>query len=92
VAIAEIAGVSGLDSAPEQALNSARNPVEASMHDYEIRILKENSKLAALIAITGASDEAIIREAKRIAQDRPMEIWREVECIYRSAHAMHRAA
>jgi hypothetical protein len=61
------------------------------MHDYEIRILRENSQAIALIAITGASDETIIREAKRIAQDRPMEVWREVECIYRSARSIQAA-
>jgi len=87
-----MASFSGLDSLAQQAFNPTRNPVEASMHDYEIRILRDNSKVAALIAITGTSDEAMIREAKRIAQDRPIEVWREIECIYRSARTMHRAA
>jgi hypothetical protein len=57
--------------------------LEESMHDYEIRVLNENLRTAAFIETLEASDDAAIRSAIRIANGRAVEVWRDIECLYR---------
>lgn len=52
------------------------------MHEYEIRILKSDGSCSAIIEQIQVSDHAAIRSAQRIAQKRPFEVWRELDCIY----------
>jgi hypothetical protein len=54
------------------------------MDDYEIRILNSQHKTAALIAMLEPSDDFAIRSAERIANGRPVEVWRDLDCIYRN--------
>jgi hypothetical protein len=54
------------------------------MHDYEIRILNSNRGSLAYIEIMEPSDAYAIRSAERIAGGRPVEVWHDIECIYRS--------
>jgi hypothetical protein len=65
------------------------------MHDYEIRILNSKRGSLALIEILEPSDNAAIRSAERIANGRPVEVWQDIDCIYRSdalANGMRPAA
>jgi len=56
------------------------------MHEYEIRVL--SSGHAALIAEEiHLNDDAAIRSARKLAGDRPFEVWRGVDCIYAPAKA-----
>jgi hypothetical protein len=65
------------------------------MHDYEIRILNSKFASSALVEMMQASDEAAIRSAERMANGRAVEVWRGLDCVYRSCpggHASHQAA
>jgi hypothetical protein len=55
------------------------------MHDYEIRVLNYNRRSLAYIEVLEPSDSAAIRSAERMASGRPVEVWRDIECIYRSS-------
>ena len=52
------------------------------MQEYEIRILRPDRTTAAVIEATYFSDDEAVREAKRIAQSRPFEVWRDLDCLY----------
>ncbi len=54
------------------------------MHDYEIRILNSKRGSLAYIEILEPSDDAAIRSAERMAEGKPVEVWRDIDCIYRS--------
>jgi hypothetical protein len=50
---------------------------------YEIRILNEDSSAAMIVAATHLNDHAAIRSGRNIASGRALEVWRDLECIYR---------
>lgn len=52
------------------------------MQDYEIRILKADRTTDTVMAATYLNDHAAIRSAKRVAEARPFEVWRGLNCIY----------
>ena len=52
------------------------------MHDYEIRILRADRSTNAVIEVMHISDHAAIRAAQKIAEARPFEVWRGLDCIY----------
>lgn len=54
------------------------------MQDYEIRVLGSKHTSHTLIEVLEAGDSAAIRSAERIANGRPVEVWRGIDCIYRS--------
>jgi hypothetical protein len=64
------------------------------MHAYEIRILKNDRDLSLVFSSSQPSDDAAIRVAKKLAADRPLEVWRGMECICRQTVALtaHHAA
>ena len=51
------------------------------MHEYEIRILSGGHIILVMEEIL-LSDHAAIRSAKKVAADRPFEVWRGLDCIY----------
>jgi hypothetical protein len=55
------------------------------MHDYEIRILNSRLASSAIIEVLEVSDRTAIRSAERMAEGRPVEVWRGIECVYRSS-------
>ena len=56
--------------------------MEASMHEYEIRILRADKTTATVIEVLHLNDNAAIRSAKKMAEARPFEVWRGVNCVY----------
>jgi len=64
------------------------------MHAYEIRILKNDRDLSLVFSSSQPSDDTAIRVARKLAADRPLEVWREMECIWRQEAALgvHHAA
>lgn len=55
------------------------------MNEYEIRIFKADGTLS-LIAVEGhLMDQAAIRSGRMMADKNPYEVWRGVECIWRSS-------
>jgi hypothetical protein len=57
---------------------------ELAMHAYEIRVLNSNLSSRAFVQMLGLTDAAAICSAKRIANGRSVEVWRDLDCIYRS--------
>jgi hypothetical protein len=53
------------------------------MHAYEIRILKNDRDMSLVFSSSQPSDDAAIRMAKKLAADRPLEVWRDMDCICR---------
>ncbi|HVV27348.1 MAG TPA: hypothetical protein VG501_12110 [Rhizomicrobium sp.] len=54
------------------------------MRDYEIRILNNRKSPTAFVEMMESSDAAAIRAAERIAGGRAVEVWRDIDCVYRS--------
>ena len=54
------------------------------MHEYEIRILRIDRGTSLVFSSSQPSDEVAIRLAKKLAEDRPLEVWRELDCICRA--------
>jgi hypothetical protein len=52
------------------------------MHEYEIRILRADRSTATIIEVVHLNDHAAIRAAKKMAEARPFEVWRDLDCIY----------
>ncbi len=57
------------------------------MHDYEIRVLNSKFSSSAFIEVMEPSDDAAIRSAMRLANGRAVEVWRDIECVYRAGPA-----
>lgn len=55
------------------------------MREYEIRILRADRSAGTILEVMHLNDHAAIRAAKRIAEARPFEVWRDLECIYGGA-------
>jgi hypothetical protein len=51
------------------------------MHEYEIRVLSAGRTVLITSQIQ-LSDHAAIRSGKKIAADKPFEVWRGLDCIY----------
>lgn len=56
------------------------------MHEYEIRILRADRTTDTVIEVIHLNDSAAIRAAKKIAEARPFEVWRDLDCIYGRGH------
>jgi hypothetical protein len=65
---------------------------EGSMPDYEILILNHDHHPSALVEMVEASDASAIRTAQRIANGRDIEVWRDLDCVYRTPRAIPSAA
>ena len=52
------------------------------MREYEVRILKADRSTDTVMAMVQMSDHMAIRAARRIAEARPFEVWRGLECIH----------
>lgn len=57
------------------------------MHDYEILILNDDHRPSAMVEMMEASDASAIRSAMRIANGRDIEVWRDLDCVYRTPRA-----
>ncbi|HEY8255208.1 MAG TPA: hypothetical protein VIG39_11230 [Rhizomicrobium sp.] len=55
------------------------------MHQYEIRILRNDGSTAIIAADLQLDDDAAIRSARRIARGRRFEVWRGMDCIQPAA-------
>jgi hypothetical protein len=62
------------------------------MHDYEILILNQDHHPSATVELMEASDASAIRAAMRIANGRDIEVWRDLDCVYRTPRAHSAAA
>lgn len=51
------------------------------MHQYEIRILRDDGSTAVIAADLQLDDDAAMRSARRIARGRRFEVWRGMDCI-----------
>jgi hypothetical protein len=54
---------------------------EASMREYEIRVLS-NGRSQTVIEVMHLNDHAAIRAAKKLAAGKSFEVWRDLDCIY----------
>ncbi len=55
---------------------------QASLENYEIRIIK-NGRQSVIYACPHASDYAAIRKAQSLAKpEDQVEVWRELDCVY----------
>lgn len=52
------------------------------MQPYEIRILNSDCSTAIVIEMLLHSDGAAIRAGRKIAEARPFEVWRDLDCVY----------
>jgi hypothetical protein len=52
------------------------------MHEYEIRILRDDLSTAFIIERTHLNNNAAIRSAQKLAGRRRFEIWSGLDCIY----------
>jgi hypothetical protein len=59
------------------------------MHDYEIRILNGKGGSLAYVEVLEPSDNRAIWSAKHMARGRPFEVWRGIDCVYRSDEPSH---
>lgn len=55
------------------------------MHEYEVRILRADKSTDTIIEMVHLTDHAAIRAAKKLAEARPFEVWRDLDCIYGTA-------
>ena len=51
------------------------------MDMYEIRILNPDLTTDLVVAIPHISDHAAIRAARKMAGARPVEVWRDLDCV-----------
>ena len=58
------------------------------MQEYEIRVLKLDHTQSLILSEFHFSDEAAIRFAKKIAADRPVEVWRALACILNASNTL----
>lgn len=56
------------------------------MNDYEIRILKPDGTPSLIILEVHLRDTSAIRSARQMANNNAAEVWRGIECIWRSSH------
>ena len=56
------------------------------MQVYEIRLLHADRSTALVIEMLHFSDNAAVRAGKKIAEARPFEVWRDLECLYGAGH------
>ncbi len=57
------------------------------MHEYEIRILRADRTTDTILEVVHFDDHAAIRAAKKLAEARPFEVWRDLNCIYGRAQS-----
>ena len=55
------------------------------MNAYEIHILDEIQHTEITVHAAHVSDFAAVRSARTLAGNHAVEVWRDVECIYREA-------
>lgn len=62
------------------------------MNGYEIRILDKNRDTKMTVHAAHVSDFAAVRSARKLAGSLAVEVWRDLECIYRDQkhHFEHR--
>ena len=51
------------------------------MHDYEIRVLSSGHAIS-VVEVRQLNDHTAIRSGRKIAADRPFQVWKGIECIY----------
>lgn len=54
------------------------------MQEYEIRILNKRLSSSILIEAFHLSDSDAIKTADKLAFGRGVEVWRDLDCIYRA--------
>jgi hypothetical protein len=54
------------------------------MQEYEVRILRVPGSPALITSEIQMSDGAAIRHARKLAEGKPFEVWRGLECIVQS--------
>lgn len=52
------------------------------MQVYEIRFLRADHSPATIMEVMHLNDNAAIRAAKKMAEAKPFEVWRGLDCIY----------
>jgi hypothetical protein len=55
--------------------------------EYEIRITDGNRH--TILAIVHLNDNAAVRQAERMAEGKPFEVWRGMDCIYGTVRSHH---
>jgi len=55
------------------------------MHEYEIRILKNDGSTGVIMQEVHLSTNAAVNKARRLAGERPFEVWSDDRCVYSTA-------
>lgn len=58
---------------------------EGFMHEYEIRILKSDGSTGVIMQEVHLSTHAAVNKARRLAGERPFEVWSDDRCVYSTA-------
>ena len=58
------------------------------MQRYEFRILRADGRTALIVAGQHLNDQSAICQAQLLAKGQPVEVWRDMDCIY-SPQATH---
>lgn len=66
-----------IDDAKKQSI------LEVVMTGYEIRILNKDGGVLSTVLALHVNDYAAVRSARKLAADRAVEVWRDLDCIYR---------
>jgi hypothetical protein len=57
------------------------------VREYQIRLLQADRTTDTIMMVSHPNDNAAIRAAKKFAEARPFEVWRDLDCIYGRATA-----
>ena len=52
------------------------------MHEYEIRILKNDGSTGVIMQEVHLSTHAAVNKARRLAGEKPFEVWSDDRCVY----------
>jgi hypothetical protein len=53
------------------------------MQDYEILILNSDHRPSSFLEVIEPSYAAAVRSAQRMARGRDIEVWRDLDCVFR---------
>lgn len=52
------------------------------MHEYEIRVLRQDNTTSCVLEVVHLNDHAAVRAGRKIAGESAFEVWRDLDCIY----------
>ncbi len=59
---------------------------DEAMHEYEVRIF-DGKAVSTVLAVAYLSNNMAVSGAKRLAQGKPFEVWRGLDCVFTAVPA-----